>query len=366
MSKENTQKQISGNIIKQIFLILTIMVLVGLICYNLSMFLPSLLGALTLYIVSRSFNLYLQEKKKWKSHWAALSIIGLCLIIIILPSYFMVDYLVAKLGNTDQYMPKFQMFTDKVRDYLMQEFNFDILSKANTDKLKTYAGQLSTGILNGTVNLVTIIFSMFFILYFLLIKPRVFERALTNAAPLKRANINLIGEKFRRLVIANAVGIPVVALGQALVGVIGYFIFGAPSPMLLFVFTFVGSMIPVVGAAIVYIPVGIFMIAEGDTFGGVGILIYSSIAVGLTDNVLRFTLLKKLEDIHPLNTVFGIIMGINLFGFMGLIFGPILVSITGLLIRVYNNEYGNTSSDLILEHKSGREVEQEQNTKLIL
>jgi predicted PurR-regulated permease PerM len=52
------------------------------------------------------------------------------------------------------------------------------------------------------------------------------------------------------------------------------------------------------------------------------------VVVGLTDNLLRFTLLKKLENIHPLNTVFGIIMGMNLFGFMGLIFGPILISLT--------------------------------------
>ncbi|CEJ67740.1 putative inner membrane protein [Chryseobacterium oranimense G311] len=100
-------------------------------------------------------------------------------------------------------------------------------------------------------------------------------------------------------------------------------------------------MIPVVGAAIVYIPVCIFMIAEGNTGQGLGLAAYCLVVVGLTDNLLRFTLLKKLENIHPLNTVFGIIMGMNLFGFMGLIFGPILISFTLLLIQVYRNEFSD-------------------------
>lgn len=64
-------------------------------------------------------------------------------------------------------------------------------------------------------------------------------------------------------------------------------------------------------------------------------------------------MLKKLEDIHPLNTVFGIIMGMNLFGFMGLIFGPILVSLTLLLIKIYKNEFVQNDHipELILNEK---------------
>lgn len=151
----------------------------------------------------------------------------------------------------------------------------------------------------------------------------------------------MIGDKLRKLIMANAIGIPVVALGQGIVGLVGYFIFGAPGPVLLFALTAAASMIPVVGAAIVYIPVCIFMIAEGNTGQGLGLAAYCLIVVGLTDNLLRFTLLKKLENIHPLNTVFGIIMGMNLFGFMGLIFGPILISFTVLLVQVYRNEFSD-------------------------
>jgi predicted PurR-regulated permease PerM len=107
-------------------------------------------------------------------------------------------------------------------------------------------------------------------------------------------------------------------------------------------------MIPIVGAAIIYVPVGVYMLATGDN-SGIWLIIYCLTIVGLTDNVLRFTLLKKLEDIHPLNTVFGIILGMNIFGFMGLVFGPILVSITLLLIQVYHNEFSTSDASSSLE-----------------
>lgn len=327
--------------IKQIFLILIITALIFLMLFNLKMFIPSVLGAITLYTISRKYNFYLQEKRNWKPWISSMVIMLVTLVVLILPIYFMIDMLIEKIGNANAYMDKFNVFLDKIHDFVLDKIGFDILSKENLDKVKSFAANLSSTLLSGTFNTLTIISSMYFILYFMLEKPRLFERMLRNGAPLKRANITLIGDKIRKMVIANAIGIPVVALGQGLVALIGYLIFGAPSAVLLFALTSLTSMIPIVGGAIVWVPVCIFMIAEGQTGPGIGLAIYCLVAVGLTDNLLRFTLLKKLEDIHPLNTVFGIILGMNIFGFMGLIFGPILVSITVLLLQVYRDEFSD-------------------------
>lgn len=349
----NKDKQISSNVIKQVSLLAIILVLAGLICFNLSLFIPSVLGAVTIYVVCRRYNFYLQEEKKWKPWLSALVLMLASLVILILPIYFIVDLLIEKLGNAQAYMTKFNVFLDKIHTYVDSKIGFDILSKENLDKVKSFAGRFSTSALSGTFNTLTVIMSMYFILYFMLERPRLFEKILSSSAPLKRANISLIGDKLRKLIMANAIGIPVVALGQGIVGLVGYFIFGAPGPVLLFALTAAASMIPVVGAAIVYIPVCIFMIAEGNTGQGLGLAVYCVVVVGLTDNLLRFTLLKKLENIHPLNTVFGIIMGMNLFGFMGLIFGPILISFTLLLIQVYRNEFSEeeTPPELQLSHR---------------
>lgn len=344
----NRYQQISDTKIKQVFLLTLILVLAGLIFFNLAMFIPAILGAITLYIITRKYNLYLQEEKKWKPWAATLVIIVATLIILILPIYLIADLLVDKLGNADVYMSKFNIFIDKIHDFVYQKVRIDILSKGNVDKLKETAGRFSTTALSSTFNTITVVASMYFILYFMLERPRLFERLLRSSAPLKKSNINLLGEKIHSMVIANAIGIPVVALGQGIIALIGYFIFGAPSPVLLFALTAVASMIPIVGAAIVYIPVCIFMVAEGNTGSGLGLAAYCLIIVGLTDNLLRFTLLKKLEDIHPLNTVFGIILGLKLFGFMGLIFGPILVSITVMLIQVYRDEFSDDDNEIIM------------------
>lgn len=352
----NRKHQISGVKIKQVFLILIITALLAVIVSNLSLFIPSLLGAVTLYIVCRRFNFYLQEDREWKPVWSSLLIILVCVVVLVIPVYLIGDMIIAKMGDSKEYMQKFNVFLDKIHDFIYSRTKFDILSKENLTKVKDYVGRISTSAVSSTFNTLSIVLSMFFMLYFMLEKPRLFERLIGSATPLKKANINLIAEKFRKLVIANAVGIPVVALGQGIVAMVGYYIFGAPSPLLLFGLTAVTSMIPIVGGAMVYVPVGIFMIAEGDTTGGVGLLIYCMIVVGLTDNILRFTLLKRLENIHPLNTVFGIIMGMNLFGFMGLIFGPILVSMTVLLIQVYRDEFSDDDTPE-LELPEPKEIE---------
>ncbi|SHK14227.1 AI-2E family transporter [Epilithonimonas mollis] len=332
-------KQIDSIVIKQIALILLITVLVGLICWNLALFIPAVLGAVTLYIICRKYNFYLIEEKNWKPWLAATLLMLASLIILILPVYFIIDQLVSKLDNAQIYMQKFNVFLEKIHQFIYQKVGFDILSKENITKVSNFAGNFSTKALSTTFNTFTVITSMYFILYFMFVKGRVFEKVVARAMPFKRTNTQLLGTKFNKLVLANAIGIPVVALGQGVVALIGYWIFGAPSPMLLFALTSLASMLPVVGAAIIYVPVAIFMIAEGQTGPGIGILVYGLVIVGLTDNLLRFTLLKRLEDIHPLITVFGIIMGMNIFGFMGLIFGPILMSITVLLIQVYRDEF---------------------------
>ncbi len=348
----NKNEQISSIKIKQVALLAIILILAGLICFNLALFIPSVLGAITIYVVCRKYNFYLQEEKKWKPWASALALMFASLIVLILPIYFIGDLLIEKLGNAQAYMDKFNIFLEKIHTYIYSKIGFDILSKENMDKLKNNVGQFSTKALSGTFNTLTVVLSMYFMLYFMLEKPRFFERILSSSAPLKRSNVSLIGEKMRKLIMANAIGIPVVALGQGIVALVGYFIFGAPSPVLLFALTAAASMIPVVGAAIIYVPICIYMIAEGDTGTGLVLAAYCMIVVGLTDNVLRFTLLKKLEDIHPLNTVFGIIMGMNLFGFMGLVFGPILISLTLLLIQVYRNEFSDDDTpDLKLPDK---------------
>ena len=89
-------------------------------------------------------------------------------------------------------------------------------------------------------------------------------------------------------------------------------------------------------------PVFLIALSHGDSFQAWGILIYGTLIAGTTDNLFRLYILKKIDNVHPLITLIGVVVGIPLFGFMGVIFGPLLVSVLMALIKIYKAEYDHT------------------------
>jgi predicted PurR-regulated permease PerM len=152
------------------------------------------------------------------------------------------------------------------------------------------------------------------------------------------------------MVLSNAVGIPVIAFIQGIVSLIGYFFIGIDEPWFWFVVTCITGMIPVVGAALAYVPIAIILFAKNDTWPGVFMLIYGFGVVGTVDNLFRFMLAKKIGNVHPLVTVFGVIIGLQLFGFIGLIFGPLLISLFLLLLKIYSSEFITKQRHLHHQH----------------
>ncbi|HEX6191317.1 MAG TPA: AI-2E family transporter, partial [Chitinophagaceae bacterium] len=152
-------------------------------------------------------------------------------------------------------------------------------------------------------------------------------------------NVARLGKEVKKMVLSNAIGIPVIALAQGIIALVGYLILGVKEPFFWFGVTCIAAMIPVVGAALAYVPVAIILFANGQNWQGITMLIFGFGVIGTADNVLRFTLLRKLGDVHPLTTVFGVIIGLNLFGFIGLIFGPLLISLFILLVKIYSSEF---------------------------
>ena len=103
-------------------------------------------------------------------------------------------------------------------------------------------------------------------------------------------------------------------------------------------------MIPFIGGFLGIIPAFIITYASGNNFQAWGILLYGIIIVGSTDNLIRLFVLKRLDDVHPLITLVGVIIGVPLFGFIGLIFGPLLLSLFLVAIKIYKEEYGEKFS----------------------
>jgi predicted PurR-regulated permease PerM len=218
-------------------------------------------------------------------------------------------------------------------------FGFAIADESTINEIGPFIRRIIPQILNITVDTVSTIGVLYFVLYFMLIYSRKLEDKLYEYIPLKDSNVDLIAKDVDTTVRASAIGIPLIALIQGVVGLAGYLLIGVKDPFLWFAITCITAMLPVVGAALAYVPLAIIFFAEGRNWQGLIMLIYGFGVIGLVDNLFRFILNKRLGNIHPLITVFGVIAGIGMFGFIGLIFGPMLLSLFIVLLKVYSNEF---------------------------
>lgn len=330
---------IHQNRIRQIFFLIIISLLGILLFRELYFLFPALLGAITLYIIMRKPYLYLVMKQNWHRVWAAVLFMIVSLLVILFPIAALIKMLSSKVnyavGRSNELVASMKTVLKEIE----QQFGLGLISTENINKLSGALAETLPKILNATFNTLGTIFFMYFILYFMLVKGKQMEKSIYEHIPLKDENVKKLEHEVHNMVMINALVIPLIAILQGIVGLIGYFIIGVHDPWFWFVVTCITAMLPVVGAALAYVPLAIIFFANNQDWQGVFMLIYGFGVIGTVDNVFRFTLAKKIGNVHPLITVFGVIIGLQLFGFIGLIFGPMLISLFILLLNIYSSEF---------------------------
>ncbi len=194
-------------------------------------------------------------------------------------------------------------------------------------------------LLNSTANLISNLAIMLFVLYYMLYNGKEMERYLNKIIPLHPDNIHTLASETKTMVKANALGIPLISLIQGVIATIGYFIFGVKDWGLWGFLTGVFAFFPVVGTMIVWVPLVIYTYAMGESWQAVALLLYSIIITGNVDYIARITLIKRMGDVHPIITILGVIIGLGLFGFVGLVFGPLLLNYVIVLFEIYSDEF---------------------------
>lgn len=333
------QHQIPNNAIRQVLILGTIIFLGIVLFRHLQTFLPAFLGAYTLYVLLRKWMFIMEGRKKMNRGLSAAILMVLSFLIILVPCFIVADMLASKISfavqHSSEVLGSIEGFIRKIED----QYKVNILTDANLTKLSEWGQRTLPKVLGATFNTLTTIIIMYFILYFMLVDGRKMESAFYEWVPLKDENTLLLRRDLNGLVYSNAVGIPLIAIAQGVVALIGYLVLGVPQPWFWFVITTIAAMLPVLGAGLGYIPVALLLFADGENGKGVIMLIYGIAIIGTVDNLFRFWLQKKLGDVHPLITGFGVLIGVPLFGFIGLIFGPILISLFLVLIKIYANEF---------------------------
>lgn len=337
--------RLKPSLVRQLFVLLLILFLGFLIFREIIPYLSGVLGAITLYVILKSWMVKLVSMG-WKKSLAAGLLMLASFVGILIPVSLIVFMLSSKIGkavaNSEKVISAFKEQTDKAEQY----FGYNISSSIDSQSITGWISKSLQDLAGGTFTAFIAIGIMYFMLYYMLINKEKMRVILSTYIPLNEENIRLVGEESNTSVRSNALGIPLVAIIQGIIALIGFLIFGVPDPFFWFVITAVGSMIPFIGTALGIIPVTLLMLSQGQNWQAIAILIYGFAIVGSTDNVIRLYILERLSSVHPLITLFGVVVGVQLFGFIGLIFGPLLVSLFLLILKIYKKEYGNENDKL--------------------
>lgn len=327
-------------------LIVIILFMGSIIFRQITPFLGGLLGALTIYILVRGQMRYLVEKRKLKRSLSALLITAETIFVFLIPLGLTVWMVVNKLQDINLDPQTYIAPIQQVAEFIKEKTGYDVLGKDTLTFIVSILPRIGQIIMESISSLAINLFVMIFVLYFMLIGGKKMEAYVNDILPFNETNTQEVIHEINMIVRSNAIGIPLLAIIQGGVATIGYLLFGAPNILLLGFLTCFATIIPMVGTALVWFPVAAYLAISGDWFNAIGIAAYGAIVVSQSDNLIRFILQKKMADTHPLITIFGVVIGLPLFGFMGVIFGPLLLALFFLFVDMFKKEYLDLRNNL--------------------
>ncbi|MCF6308528.1 MAG: AI-2E family transporter [Flavobacteriaceae bacterium] len=329
---------IPKKIIRQLLILIGLAIVAFLIFRELLPYLSGVLGAVTLYVLLKGSMAKL-VKKGWNENLAVSFLMFISFIGILLPIIGIAMMMANKVQNAVHNSEKFMNAIQSHIQSLEEKIGYDFYKELDVSAATSWVSENAQVLIGNTFNLFIAISIMYFMLYFMLTKPKQLRAGIYDYVPFNKKHLKILIHDSAKMVRSNALGIPIVAVAQGIIALIGFLIFGIENPLFWFVIVIIGSMIPFVGTLVGILPVFLIALASGDSFAAWGILLYGFIVVGSTDNIIRLYVLKKMDDVHPLITLIGVIIGIPLFGFIGLIFGPIFISLFFIVAKMYKMEY---------------------------
>lgn len=320
---------------RNIIILLIVLVLGAILLYAMRGIFSAILGTLVMYTLFRTLNIFLIEKWRWPKPLSAVVIIVLSLFIIVLPFVGIGSMLVRKAIELQQNPTWIKQVIDAVNQFAGDTLGKPDLLREQLEASAAYFGKLLTAVLGGAANIFLEITVMYFILYFLFVNYRGFENGILYYMPFDEEQAIVFGSELKNITYSNILGQSIIAIVQGGCLAIGFLIFGVGDPLFWAVICAILSFIPLLGPPLIFVPAALVLFSQGDTWQGVGLLIWGFGLVINIDNVLRFIINKKVGNIHPLITVIGVIIGLPLFGLMGLVYGPLLLAYFLIAVKVY-------------------------------
>ncbi|MDE5677329.1 AI-2E family transporter [Phocaeicola sp.] len=312
----------------------------GLILFlKISPFMGGILGACTIYIMVRKQMLYLTTQKHIRKSVTAILLLIEAILCFLVPLALAVWLLINKLQTINVDTTGFVHTITDLASQLHAQTGYDLFSAENISSVASILPIIGQFLMGSISSFAVNAFVLVFILYSMLIGGTRMEKYIYDLLPFSDENKQHVLKEINRIVRSNAIGIPLLAVIQGGIATLGYYLFGVPSALLFGFFTCFATVIPIIGTTLVWLPLAAYLALSGEWTHAIGLLLYCALIVTNVDNLIRFILQKKMADTHPLITIFGVVVGLSLFGFMGVIFGPLLLSIFMLCVNIFKTQY---------------------------
>ena len=324
----------------------TLAVVFGLLFLLFRILQPFLFVFLTAFIFSVFLNplfVYLHQRFRLPKAVSAILAIVIFILVVSIPFSRIVSLLINETSDLLYFIyansGSRNELTQAVYGYLNQwgiytqnfelEVNKHIVTSLRfvSTSLTSILAQTFRFILNGMLALL--------VTFYFLTQKETILRYIYSVNPLRQTDTDRLSSRGAEVISATIRGNLIVLVIQAVLGGIGFAIFGLSSPVLLGVLYGAASLIPVVGITLVWLPAAAYFIVTGNLLSGIGIAVWCVVSNLLMDNVVSPKIVSGETRLHPLFILFGVLGGVQLFGLFGIILGPTIIAVSFIAIEMY-------------------------------
>ncbi len=234
-------------------------------------------------------------------------------------------------------IPSIENLNNSLQKILPSGVNINLTQKVN-DLLGSLVNNIGSIFGATLTTLLSLLLTLLAIFY--LLKDGVgWKNSLLALSPLSNDDNEKIMRRMSMVINGVVKGYLLIALLQGILMGIGFYIFSLPSPALWGVLTSVAALIPTPGTALVAVPAIIFLFVSGNTAGAVGLLVWFAAQVVVMDNFVSPRIIGRKVNIPPFLILFSILGGLFMLGPVGILLGPLSVSLLYVLISIYRSEF---------------------------
>jgi predicted PurR-regulated permease PerM len=222
----------------------------------------------------------------------------------------------------------------------------------------THLTDIVGGVLAATSHGILVVIFTTITSYYLLLEGPALARFVVRMVPLPQPETRALMHEFYEVAVGTLIGIGVIALVQGTMAGVGYWIFGVHKPLVWASLTAVASLLPAIGTGLICWPIVAALVLSGHVWQGLGLLVYwGTVVTGLPDYWLRPRLMKGHMRLHELLVLIAVFGGIEAFGPIGIVLGPMFVAMFVALLRIYDRNYRPPSTEGRLRISERREEE---------